>query len=169
MEVMGELLLRGAALDDVAAIHAIYSDQVLTGTASWEYDPPTLIEMTTRVSGILAAGFPYFVAEQMGAVVAYAYASSWRSRIGYRFTVEDSIYVREEHRGQGIGRVLLNHLLQACATAGYKHVIAVIGDSANVGSIKLHRACGFEHAATFKNVGYKFDRWLDSVQMQRVL
>ena len=162
-------MIRPATLDDAPAIHAIYVEQVLNGTASWEYDPPTLDEMIRRMGAVLDAGFPYLAVDHIGTLAAYAYVSTWRARIGYRFTVENSIYVRSDLRGIGIGRLLLNHLLQACKTAGYKNVIAVIGDSANLASVNLHKACGFEIAGTFKNVGFKFNRWLDSVQMQRFL
>ena len=166
---MNDLAIRPASLDDAAAIHAIYVEQVLHGTASWEYEPPTLAEMTQRMRAVLDGGFPYLAADLDGALAAYTYVSTWRARIGYRFTVEDSIYVRADLRGKGVGKRLLTRLMQDCADRGAKNVIAVIGDSANLGSINLHRACGFEHAGLFKNVGYKFDRWLDSVWMHRVL
>ena len=108
-------------------------------------------------------------AEVDGKVAGYCYTSAYRARIGYRFVVEDSVYVLEEMQGRGIGRKLLMTLIEECATRGYRQMIAVIGDSANAGSIKLHEACGFAHVALFKGIGYKFGRWLDSVQMQRAL
>ena len=166
---MNALTVRDASLADAAAIHAIYSDQVLHGTASWEYVPPTVDEMTGRLCTLMDDRLPFLAADLVGGLAAYAYTSAWRARIGYRFTVEDSIYVRADLRGKGIGRLLLTRLLEDCTSRGFKNVIAVIGDSANQGSINLHKACGFEIAGTFKNVGYKFDRWLDSVWMQRVL
>jgi len=163
------LHIRAATLNDVPTIHAIYSHNVLTGTASWEYDPPSLDEMRARMCAILEKGYPYFVAESEGRIAGYTYASSYRPRIGYRFTVEDSVYVLDDFHGRGVGRALLNTLIGACSAKGYKQMVAVIGDSANVASIKLHRAVGFTHAATMPNIGYKFERWLDSVLMQRAL
>jgi phosphinothricin acetyltransferase len=166
---VGQLLLRPVEATDMAEISSIYAEQVLNGTASWEYAPPGIAEMTSRMQAIVASGYPYMVATLNGVLAGYSYASSYRARIGYRFVVEDSIYVRSDLRGRGIGRRLLQGLIDTCSAAGYKQMIAVIGDSANVGSIELHRACGFETVGVFKNIGYKFDRWLDSVQMQRSL
>lgn len=163
------ILIRPSVDADVEAIAAIYCQSVKVDTASWEYDPPSVEEIAQRRRDVLAKGFPYFVAEQNGRVIGYCYASSYRARIGYRFVVEDSVYVHEDARGQGVAKKLLNTLIDACIERGYRHMIAVIGDSNNTGSIKLHEACGFTHVATFKNIGYKFDRWLDSVQMMRAL
>jgi L-amino acid N-acyltransferase YncA len=166
---MSEIAIRPAREADVPAIAAIYGRSVEVETASWEYEPPTLAEMQRRFADIVAKGFPYLVAEHEGRTVGYSYASSYRARVGYRFVVEDSVYVAHEMKGRGIGRLLLHALIGKCAEQGYKQMIAVIGDSENAASIKLHEACGFQHVALFKNIGYKFDRWLDSVQMQRSL
>jgi L-amino acid N-acyltransferase YncA len=162
--------LRPATVGDVPAILAIYADEVLHGTATFEYEPPDAAEMARRVRAILDAGYPWLVAEdQAGQVAGYAYASSYRPRIGYRFCVEDSVYVRKELRGQGVGRRLLPALIEACAARGFVTMIAVIGDATNEGSIALHRACGFEPAGRYDGVGFKFGRWLDSVHLIRRL
>jgi L-amino acid N-acyltransferase YncA len=164
-----EIVIRPSRDADVEAIAAIYGKSVEVDTASWEYEPPGVEEIAQRRRDVLAKGFPYFVAEQNGRVIGYSYASSYRARIGYRFVVEDSVYVHEDARGQGVAKKLLNALIDACIERGYRNMIAVIGDSGNIGSIKLHEACGFTHVATFREIGYKFDRLLDSVQMMRAL
>jgi L-amino acid N-acyltransferase YncA len=161
--------LRPATLADAPAILAIYGPQVLHGTASWEYEPPDLPEMERRLSAVLAAGYPYFVAEVGGELAGYCYASSYRPREGYRYVVEDSIYVDPRFQGLGIGRTLLNALIEACAAHGFRQMVAIIGDSENQGSIALHRACGFAHVGTLVAIGFKHGRWLDSVIMQRGL
>lgn len=161
--------IRPATLADIPAIAPIYRDQVLHGTASWEYEPPDDAEMARRMRAVIDNGFPYLAAEDGSGLIGYCYASSYRARIGYRFVVEDSIYVRADQRGRGIGRQLLNALINECIAGGYTQMIAVIGDSANTGSINLHSACGFETVGVFKDIGFKFNRWLDSVQMQRSL
>ena len=163
------LLIRASRDEDVTALAAIYAASVATETASWEVESPSTEEFAQRRSEVLAKGYPYFIAEIDGEVVGYSYASAYRARIGYRFVVEDSVYVLHRMKGQGIGKKLLMTLIDECVKRGYRQMIAVIGDSANQGSIKLHQACGFEHVALFKGIGYKFDRWLDSVQMQRAL
>ncbi|MBL8516244.1 MAG: N-acetyltransferase [Betaproteobacteria bacterium] len=166
---MSSLNIRPSRDEDVPALHAIYAQSVATETASWENEPPTLEEFAERRRNILAQGFPYFTAELDGKPVGYSYASSYRARIGYRFVVEDSVYVAQDAGGRGIGKVLMQTLIDECARLGFRQMIAVIGDSANIRSIRLHQACGFEHVATFKSIGWKFGRWLDSVQMQRPL
>ena len=163
------LLIRPSRDEDVPTLAAIYATSVATDTASWEYEAPGVDEFARRRCDLLASGFPYFTAELDGHVVGYSYASSYRARIGYRFVVEDSVYVLREMQGRGIGRRLLTTLIDECARQGFRQMIAVIGDSANRGSIKLHAACGFDRVAVFKGIGYKFERWLDSVQMQRAL
>jgi len=163
------LIIRPSRDEDVPAVHGFYIASVETETASWEYDPPDLAEFTRRRADLLAKGYPYLVAELDGKTVGYSYASAFRARIGYRFVVEDSIYVDPAMKGRGIGKKLLMALIDECTRLGYRQMVAVIGDSANAGSIKLHAACGFEHAALFKGIGYKFGHWLDSVQMQRPL
>ena len=163
------LLIRPSRDEDAPAMATIYAASVANETASWEYEPPSIEEFARRRAEVLAKGFPYFAAELDGEVVGYSYASPYRARIGYRFVVEDTVYVLNEIKGRGIGKRLLATLIDECAKRGYRQMIAVIGDSANLGSIKLHEACGFERAAVFKSIGFKFGRWLDSVQMQRAL
>jgi L-amino acid N-acyltransferase YncA len=166
---VSKLVIRDSHDADIAAIAAIYQRSVQVDTASWEYEPPSVEEMAKRRRTVLDAGFPYFVAEVDGAVVGYGYASSYRARIGYRFVVEDSVYVHEAHRGKGVASTLLARLLDECRARGFRQMIAVIGDSENAGSIRLHARAGFQHVGTFKAIGFKFERWLDSVQMQRSL
>jgi phosphinothricin acetyltransferase len=162
-------MLRAAVPADLPAITAIYAHHVRTGLASFETEPPALAEMTQRYSSITAGGYPYLVAVQEGAVLGYAYASAYRARPAYRFTVEDSIYVAPEAVGRGIGRALLARLVAECEQRGYRQMLAVIGDSANEASIAVHRACGFTKKAVLDAVGFKFGRWVDSVVMQRPL
>ena len=166
---MSKVLIRPSTDADVQTLAGFYFASVQTETASWEYEPPSVEEFARRREAILAQGFPYLTAELDDHVVGYAYASPYRTRTGYRFTVEDSVYIDPALKGKGIGKALLNALIQECETRGYKQMIAVIGDSANVASIRLHESCGFETAGVFRNVGFKFERWLDSVQMQRSL
>ena len=154
---------------DVEAITAIYAKSVITETASWEYEPPNLAEFAQRRHDILSGNFPYLVACYETSVIGYAYASSYRTRVGYRFVVEDSVYVHSDFQGRGVGMQLLNALMLSCEQRGFRQMIAFIGDSENSGSIKLHERCGFKIAATFKSIGFKFGRWLDSVQMARAL
>jgi phosphinothricin acetyltransferase len=162
-------LIRPAAERDIPAITAIYGHNVLYGTGTFELEPPIVAEMTRRWAEIVCRGFPYLSAEFEGEVVGYAYASTYRPRIGYRFTVEDSVYIHPEHLGKGIGRALLAALIRECEQAGLQQMIAVIGDSGNRASIRLHESAGFQHAGVMRNVGQKFDRWLDTVFMQKAL
>jgi L-amino acid N-acyltransferase YncA len=158
--------LRPATATDLAAITGIYREAVLTGTASFEVQPPDEAEMMSRFRSIAAGGYPYFVAELDGSIVGYAYASAYRTRPGYRFTVEDSIYLVPEAQGKGIGTALLRELVESSTAGGYRLMVAVIGDSRNFASIALHRKAGFTFSGTIHSVGYKFGRWLDSVIMQ---
>jgi phosphinothricin acetyltransferase len=164
-----DIVLRRAEDRDVAAIAAIYADHVLTGLASFEVVPPDAVEIARRRADVLARGLPYLVAELAGAVVGYAYAAPYRLRPAYRYTVENSVYVHRDALGCGVGRRLLERLIADCAAAGYRRMIAVIGDSANRPSIALHEACGFARAGLLPSVGFKFGRWVDSVLMQRAL
>jgi phosphinothricin acetyltransferase len=125
--------------------------------------------MAARLRTLVEGGYPYFVAERAATVVGYAYAASYRPRIGYRYTVEDSVYLADDARRQGIGGALLRELIVTCEARGFRQMVGVIGDSANLASIRLHTAAGFEPAGNLKNVGYKFGRWLDTVFMQRPL
>jgi L-amino acid N-acyltransferase YncA len=163
---MAKPSVRPATAEDVAAITAIYRPAVLEGTASFEIDAPDEAEMLRRFQAITQAGYPYFVAEIGGTVVGYAYANAYRTRPAYRFTVEDSIYIAPEMQGKGIGRVLLETLIDASTARGYRLMVAVIGDSRQYGSITLHRNAGFTFCGTIHAVGYKFGRWLDSVVME---
>ena len=163
------LAIRPAALADIPAIAHIYAHAVRTGTASFELEAPDEAEMMRRMQHLLDGRFPYLVAEVEGAVAGYAYASLYRTRPAYRFTVEDSVYVAPERHGRGIGRALLAALIEASAARGFRQMIAVIGDSEQTASIALHAALGFAPIGTFPNIGFKFGRWLDTVLMQRAL
>ena len=161
--------LRAARESDVPAITAIYAPHVRTGTASFEIEAPDEAEMLRRWRDVTARGLPYLVAEADGGVVGYAYSGPYRPRPAYRFTVEDSIYMLAHVRGRGIGRALLARLIDESARAGARQMIAVIGDSGNEASIRLHAALGFRHVGVLDSVGNKFSRWLDVVFMQRAL
>ena len=161
--------LRPSTDADVPAIAAIYAHHVRTSLASFEIVPPTEDEIARRRMEVLKRGLPFLVAEIARTVVGYAYASPYRLRPAYRATLEDSIYIHPDHARKGIGRLLLQALIAECEAKGYRQMIAAIGDSGNVPSIGLHRACGFEHAGTLRSVGFKFGRWVDSVLMQRPL
>lgn len=161
--------VRDSRETDVPALHAIYAFHVVHGLASFEEEPPSVEEMGHRRAGVIAAGFPHLVAELDGEVVGYCYASAYRPRPAYRFTVENSVYVREGLRGRGVGRALLGALIGRCEQGPWRQMIAVIGDTANDASIGLHEAFGFRHAGTLRAVGFKFGRWVDSVLMQRAI
>jgi L-amino acid N-acyltransferase YncA len=166
---MSDLVIRRPTAADVPAITAIYAHAVAFGTATFEIDPPDDAEMGRRWQKLVDGGFPYLVAEHAGTVRGYAYAGPYRTRVAYRYTLEDSIYVAPEFHRRGIGRALIGRLLDAAEIAGFRQMVAVIGDSAQLASIALHRAVGFRPVGTFEAVGYKFDRWLDTVLMQRPL
>jgi phosphinothricin acetyltransferase len=163
------ITVRPATLDDVPTITAIYSDAVARGTASFELTPPTEEEMARRMRGVLEKDFPYLVAEQDGTVAGYAYATLYRERPAYRFTVENSVYVAPDRQNRGVGRALLTALITECEARGFRQMIAIIGDSEQTASIALHAAAGFYVVGTFPHVGFKFGRWLDTVLMQRAL
>jgi L-amino acid N-acyltransferase YncA len=158
--------LRPAGLRDLAAITRIYDHAVRHGTASFEIEPPDEKEMARRYEMLRAGNYPYLVAELGGAIAGYAYAGPYRARPAYHWTVEDSIYIAPQSQRHGIGRALLHELIAQAEAGGFRQMIAVIGDSAQTGSIELHRAAGFRMVGTFENVGFKFGRWLDSVLMQ---
>ncbi len=152
------------------AIAAIYAYYVENSTSTFELTPPSLAEISRRRATILEHGFPYLVAVSIDQqILAYAYAGPHRLRPAYRFTVEDSIYVAHASTGQGIGGILLARLIESSIAAGKREMIAVIGGSDNLASIRLHERCGFTHAGLLKNVGYKFETWIDTVFMQRSL
>jgi phosphinothricin acetyltransferase len=160
---------REARERDFEAIAAIYAHHVRTGTASFEIEPPDVGEMIRRWRQVTALHLPYLVAVADERVVGYAYAGPYRPRPAYRFTVEDSVYVVEHARGRGIGRALLERLIEDSEHAGARQMVAVIGDAANVASIRVHAALGFTQIGVLKSVGNKFSRWLDVVLMQRAL
>lgn len=162
-------IIRSAGAADVAAVTAIYGHHVKHGLGSFETDAPDCPEMERRRGEILRCGLPFLVAELDGLVVGYAYAARYRARAAYRFTVEDSIYIHPSYVGQGLGRLLLPRLIELCAAEGCRQMIAVIGDSENERSIRLHASFGFRMVGVFENVGFKFDRWVDTVLMQRPL
>ena len=155
---------------DLPAITAIYRHHVLHGTGTFEIEPPTLADMTTRRQDVLNKQLPWLVAEaEDGSILGYAYANWFKPRPAYRFSAEDSIYVSDAARGQGIGRLLLDALCRECEAVGVRKLIAVIGDSTNAGSVGVHRAAGFAQVGTLSAVGWKFDRWLDVVMMEKSL
>ena len=163
------MLIRDCAVEDIPAITAIYSEAVLNGTATFELDPPDEQEMAHRREKLIAGGYPYLIAEIDGEIVGYAYASQYRPRIGYRYTIENSVYVKVGKHGKGIGQALMNRLIAACEAQGFRQMVAVIGDSTNQASIRLHKRLGFTHIGTLRSLGRKHGKWLDTVLMQRSL
>jgi phosphinothricin acetyltransferase len=161
--------IRPATTADIPAITRIYEHAVRHGTASFELESPDEAEMGRRMHALLDGGFPYLTAEVDGELLGYAYAGYYRTRPAYRFTVEDSIYTAPQARRRGVGRALLDALIVESESRGFRQMLAVIGDSAQIASIELHRAAGFRMVGAFENVGFKFGRWLDSVMMQRAL
>jgi phosphinothricin acetyltransferase len=166
---MTPVSIRPATSADLPAITRIYAHAVNQGTASFELDAPNEAEMARRMRALIEGGFPYLAAEAAGGLLGYAYAGPYRTRPAYRFTVEDSVYVDPGAQRRGVGRALLDRLIVESEHRGFRLMIAVIGDSDQKPSIELHRAAGFDMAGTLCNVGYKFDRWLDTVLMQRAL
>ena len=162
-------LIRPSRDEDVAAIARIYGHHVLHGTGTFETTPPSLADMTARRADVLSKGLPWLVVEDGGQVLGFAYGNWFKPRPAYRFSVEDSIYMAPEAAGKGWGRALLTELMAALERAGARKVMAVIGDSANAGSIGVHRALGFEPVGVVQSCGWKFDRWLDIVLMQKTL
>lgn len=161
-------LIRPAGNADAEALARIYGWHVLNGLGTFEEVPPDAAEMAARLQRVGRSGL-WLVAEAGGEVVGYAYAAPFRERSAYRFTFEDSVYVAPGQEGQGHGRALLQALIDACGARGGRQLVAVIGDSGNAASIALHRRLGFEDAGLFRAVGYKHDRWVDVVFMQRAL
>jgi phosphinothricin acetyltransferase len=163
------IAIRDATEHDIFTIERIYAHHVQTGTASFEEEPPSAAEIDKRRADVQQRGLPYLVAELEGEMVGYAYATPYRPRPAYRYTIEDSVYVAQSHPRRGIGGALLTALIARCEAGPWRQMIAVIGDSANVGSIGLHQRFGFRHVGTLRDVGWKLGRWLDSVVMQRSL
>lgn len=163
------LVVRDALESDMAAIQAIYTYYVTRSCASFEEAPPTVEQMQQRREKTLERGLPYMVAESDGEVIGYTYAGPFRTRSAYRYTIEDSIYVAPGVVRRGVGSTLLGQLIERCTGLGYRQMIGVIGDSANLGSISLHRHMGFRQEGVLRGVGLKFGRWIDVVIMHRPL
>jgi len=162
--------IRPSQDSDVGTITAIYAHHVLHGTGTFETTPPTEQDMASRRADVLSKGLPYLVVEDAGgSVIGFAYCNWFKPRPAYRYSAEDSIYLAPQAHGQGLGRLLLEELIAQAERAGVRKLIAVIGDSANQGSVGVHRACGFTHVGVLANCGWKFDRWLDVVLMDRTL
>ena len=163
------LLIRPSTAADLPAIAAVYGWNVLHGTGTFELEEPDEGEMARRRDDVLSKGLPWLVAERDGVVLGYAYANHFRPRKAYRFCLEDSVYLAADAQGQGLGRLLLAELMARCEAAGARQMLAVIGDSANLASIGVHRTLGFEHIGVMKAAGWKFDQWRDVVIMQKAL
>ncbi|GFE65818.1 GNAT family N-acetyltransferase [Litoreibacter roseus] len=166
---MAGVTIRNSVRDDVVGILRIYSHEVLHGLATFEEVPPAEDEMAERRASILDLGLPYLVAEQGGHVVGYAYAGRYRTRPAYRYSIENSVYIDRDFRGQGLGRLLLSELIAQSERGSWRQMVAVIGDSQNVGSIRLHEQMGFRHIGTLEKVGFKLGQWVDTVIMQKAL
>lgn len=162
-------LIRPSTDADIPAIAAIYAHHVLHGTGTFETEPPSPADMASRRADVLAKGLPYLVAEQDGQVLGFAYCNWFKPRPAYRFSAEDSIYLAVDQGGRGLGRLLLGELATHAEQVGVRKLIAVIGDSANAGSIGVHKALGFQHVGVLSSCGWKFDRWLDVVLMEKSL
>ena len=163
-------MIRPAAEADVAEVTAIYGHHVLNSTGTFEETPPSEAEIAARIAAARALGLPYLVAiDEDGRAAGFAYASAFRPRPAYRFTAEDSVYIRPDCMGRGLGKALVAEVIADCAALGVRQMIAVIGDGANAGSIGLHRSLGFAPAGVGRAFGFKFGRWLDVVWMQKAL
>ena len=161
--------IRPSTESDISAIAAIYAHHVLTGTGTFETTPPSESDMQGRRADVLSKGLPYLVAEVDGEVIGFAYCNWFKPRPAYRFSAEDSIYLAPSAAGKGWGRMLLAELCQAAEKVGIRKLIAVIGDSANAGSIGVHTSVGFQNVGTVSGCGWKFERWLDIVMMEKAL
>ena len=162
-------LIRPSREDDMAAITAIYRHHVLTGTGTFEIDPPSEADMAARRADVLSKGLPYLVVEKDTEVLGFAYCNWFKPRPAYRYSAEDSIYMAANAKQKGLGKALLSELCAQAEKAGVRKFLAVIGDSANAGSIGVHRSVGFTHVGTLQSCGWKFDRWLDVVMMEKPL
>jgi phosphinothricin acetyltransferase len=161
--------VRDSREDDLERVCAIYGHHVRHGTGTFEEEPPALEEMARRRAAVVTQGLPYLVVEEGGDVVGFAYAGQYRPRAAYRFTVESSVYVDHTALGRGYGRALMADVVARCSEGPWRQMLAVIGDSANTASVRLHERLGFRPVGTFRDVGFKFGRWLDTVLMQRML
>ena len=167
--VASSLVIRDATERDIEAVQAVYAHHVLHGYGSFEESPPSTAEMARRFAEVRARGLPYLIAELDGGVAGYSYAQPYRARSAYRYSVEDSVYVAPRASGQGVGQALLGLLVERCAALGLRQMVAVIGDSRNLPSIRLHERVGFVRAGVLADIGFKRGRWIDSVLMQRAL
>jgi L-amino acid N-acyltransferase YncA len=163
------MLIRPAAPDDLPSIQSIYAYHVLHGLASFEEEAPPLEEMRRRFEEVTRHGLPYLVAAEKTEILGYGYCTRYRPRSAYRFSLEDSIYVRHGMQGKGIGKAVLGELIARCEALNYRQIIAVIGDSGNAASISAHASLGFVRAGNLRSTGYKSGRWVDTVIMQRPL
>ena len=163
------LHIRPSTQSDLPAITAVYAWNVRHGTGTFELDAPDQADMSRRRDDVLGKGLPWLVAERDGQLLGYAYANHFRPRRAYRFCLEDSVYLADATKGQGVGTLLLAELMARCEALGARQMLAVIGDSANLGSIGVHRKLGFEHVGVLRAAGWKFERWLDVVMMQKAL
>lgn len=161
--------IRPAQDGDLAAITEIYAYHVRHGTGTFETEPPSLADMQARRAEVLSRGLPYLVLQQQGHVVGFAYCNWFKPRPAYRYSAEDSIYLRPDLSGQGLGRLLLTELVAQAQAVGVRKLLAVIGDSANHGSIGVHRTLGFREVGVLRSCGWKFERWLDVVMMEKTL
>lgn len=166
---MNSIRCRPSRESDIPAIQQIYSHYVRHSLATFETEPPDEEEIRRRRTEVTGKGLPHIVAEINGTVAGYAYAAPYRSRTAYRYTVEDSIYIHPSYVRRGLGRILLTEIVRVCQRNGYRQMVAIIGDSANTGSVGLHSDMGFEHIGILRSVGLKFGRWVDTVIMQRQL
>ena len=164
-----QVAIRPAAPSDLGEIQSIYAHHVLHGTGTFEEAPPSVEEIERRFTQTTLQGCPWLVAVDPSGVLGFAYFTPFRDRSAYRFAAEDSVYVREDVRGQGVGKALVARLLELATAAGFRQMIAVIGDSENVGSTGMHATLGFQRVGILHSVGMKFGRWLDVVYMQRAL
>jgi phosphinothricin acetyltransferase len=166
---MSTVIVRDAMASDLPAVQAIYAHHVLHGLASFEEEAPSVDEMRSRWSKVRELGLPYIAAEIEGRVVGYSYATSYRPRAAYRYTIENSVYVQDGLAGRGVGKALLLELIARCRSGPRRQMLAVIGNRENHGSISLHRSCGFRFVGVLQAVGYKHEQWVDTVLMQRSL
>jgi len=163
------MLIRACAVADLEEVQAIYAHHVRTGFGTFEELPPAVAEIRQRFEALVQANFPFLVAEVDRRIAGYAYAAAFRPRAAYRHTAESSVYVAADMQRRGVGRALMLQIIAECQRRAHRQLLAVIGDSRNLGSIGLHKALGFEQVGVFKDVGFKFERWVDVVLMQRTL
>ena len=164
-----ELVIRDANEADAEAVQAIYAHHVLNGTASYDIEPPSVDHIRDKIRQIRGAGWPFVIGELEGEVAGYAYATAYRARSAYRHSVEDSVYVAQGMHGHGIGKALLHEVIRRCTDSGFTQMVAVVGNSANMGSQRLHEKLGFDRVGVLRDVGFKFGQWVDTVLMQRAL